>query len=169
MLILAVAQACRPIRNLRCLLERSRTNNLEDALRAFLTDALRRPLTNAVFENAESLLEEMSVSNCQTVETSNHVDCTGTLFNVRIRNVRKSFFSNSILLTFQGTKTIFVMDKFLFKFRLQIKPNEIVLSQPPRGLRFEMATSIQPNDEDIALYMEMTRFISAFLAKRVTC
>ncbi len=61
------------------------------------------------------------------------------------------------------------MDKFLFKFRLQIKPNEIVLSQPPRGLRFEMATSIRPSDEQIALYMEMAGFISAVLAKRVTC
>ncbi len=61
------------------------------------------------------------------------------------------------------------MDKFLFKFRLQIKPNEVVLSQPPRGLRFEMAMSVRPSDEDIALYMEMTRFISAVLAKRFTC
>ncbi len=61
------------------------------------------------------------------------------------------------------------MDKFLFKFRLQIKPNEIVLSQPPRGLRFQMAMSIRPSDDDIALYMEMTRFISGILAKRVTC
>ncbi len=61
------------------------------------------------------------------------------------------------------------MDKFLFKFRLKIKPNEIVLSQPPRGLRFEMATSIRPSDEDITVYMEMTRFISGILAKRVTC
>ncbi len=87
--MLAVAKTCLSNSNGGCLLEKQRYKyDFGGASRALLTHALHRPFLQSAFENPTDLLENMKVSNCQSLQPSKYADCTATLYNVRITNVR---------------------------------------------------------------------------------